>query len=96
MHSSSINRATPFGCVLGLMALFCVVFIVLGVWGLVRWFDLPKDTREVNAYFWVMLGSTTFGIVSFTLFTWLAWKSWRGMDFRDYDPDDPDGPAVKF
>ncbi|MGJ8655837.1 MAG: hypothetical protein ACSHX6_05240 [Akkermansiaceae bacterium] len=86
---ATISRGVPGGCLIGLGAIFCFIFALLGAWGMWLWFGLPDDERVYSRYFWTMLSVLVGGVLGAVVLCFFAVRMVRGMDSagdKDYEP----------
>ena len=96
MAVPSPTQSTPAGCVIGVLALIPFASFVIGVWGLVKWFSLASDQREINTYFWAMTVAAGIGLLVTVLMIWFSFRTLRSTDYRGYDSRDPDESDLKW
>jgi len=83
----SVNKGTPAGCFIGTLALLPGGVSVAGVFGLIKWWNLPLDHRQFDRVFWTLAGATAGGALGVFLLTFIAIRIHRTTDYRNYDPN---------
>jgi len=87
------TRATPAGCLVGLLALASFIFSGIGIWGLIVAWNTPDKNRPedlVTTLILIAIFGSLFGII----LLWLGWK--MALSAHMKDPDDRKKPMVRF
>ena len=90
------TQGTPGGCLIGCVAVLPAVCSGLGIWGLIKWFNLSDENQEFNTYFWTVLGAALIGGIITVFLIMLSLRALRSADFTDYDSRDPDRKNLKW
>ena len=86
--SLGITRGTPFGCVVGLLALLPLCLSGLGISGWIAWLALPENKRPQSMEsLWI--SCTVGGLILGIVLLWLAVKIHRRTDWQAYDANKP-------
>ena len=90
------TQGTPGGCAIGVMAVIPAVCMGLGIWGLIRWLNLPDDKQGFDTYFWTVSSAALIGSILTVSLVWLSMRLIRSTSFKDYDSRDPSNTNLKW
>ncbi|MDA7881550.1 hypothetical protein N9A94_04530 [Akkermansiaceae bacterium] len=93
MLYSMPHRATPGGCLLGLLGLASLIFGGICIWGLFVAVDVPPSKSDPELIMKLAFGSAIGVSLGIFIIRW-GWRLAIRSDMSD--PDDQDKPLMRF